>query len=137
MKLSPFHLFQTNTSRTHRNLRKSLKFVLAKLCAFKKMVIKHHQRSKNKVYNIYFPYFYPLPCDIFSRKYYFFFRNTAFFKYFMDRQKHAGPIIVVNNIPNLHWGIYPIISANPKRCKLIFYFLTHMVYLSLQLQIFS
>ena len=50
------------------------------------------------------------------------FRNTAFFKYCMYRQKHAGFIIVVNNIPNLQWKIYPgffadVSSANPKKCK--------------------
>ena len=54
-KLSRFHLFQISkviNFREHiQNLRKSLKFVLAEVCAFKILIITHHQRSKNKVYN--------------------------------------------------------------------------------------
>ena len=127
-KLSRFHLFQISKVRNFREhiqtSRKSLKIVLAKICAFKIMIITHHHGSKNKVYNIYFPYFYLVPCEIFSRKHYFIFRNTAFFKYCMYRQKHADSIIVVNNIPNLQWKIYPgffadVSSANLKKYKLI------------------
>ena len=79
-KLSRFHLFQISkviNFREHiQNLRKSLKFVLAKVCAFKILIITHHQRSKNKVYNsnglsviatLTFKYFLDN-----SRSYYFF-----------------------------------------------------------------
>ena len=112
-KLSRVYLFQISKIMNFRkhiqNLGKSLKIALAKICAFKILIITHHQGSKNKVYNTCFPYFYPSLCEIFSRKHYFIFLNTAFFKYCMCRQKHAGSIIVVNTIPNLHWSIYPII----------------------------
>ena len=48
------------------------------ICAFKKLFITHHQRSKNKVYNIYFPYFDPFPCEIFLHKHTFFFAIQHF-----------------------------------------------------------
>ena len=85
-----------------QNSRKLLKILVAKICAFKiKIITHHHMGEKTK--------FTTFPCEIFSRKALLYFSQYSFLKYCMYRQKHAGSIIVVNNIPNLQWRIYPII----------------------------
>ena len=114
-KLSQFHLFQISKIMNFRkhiqNLRKSLKLRPRKFVLLKYWWLSHIIKGqKDKVYNTYFPYFYRFLCEIFSCKHYFNFGNTTFFKYCIYRLRHAGSIIVVNNIPNLQWRIYPTIS---------------------------
>ena len=93
-----------------QNPRKLLKILVAKICAFKIKIITHHHMGEKTKFttsiSLIFTYF---PARYSREKHYFIFHNTAFLKYCMYRQKHAGSIIVVNNIPNLQWRIYPII----------------------------